>query len=182
MDVMKSVLAVCLRRHVTNGVLSWLPLNQRGTTGDQRATPGPRQIVTRPAKLFINVLLVKTSSFIFSLRRTWNNKLLSVYLLWVTLYCIPSDGRLILNGELRMIGGCSSICMEELRKTQKKTSARTVTEPGTSRALGTNAKPRTATFGSYRWRNLSWHLELKQIRCLRSEAFSIPGLYLRTWR
>jgi hypothetical protein len=38
--------------------------NQRDLTGGQRATSGQRQFVTRPAELFVNLLLVTTSSFI----------------------------------------------------------------------------------------------------------------------
>jgi hypothetical protein len=40
-------------------------VTQRGVTGGPQATSGPRQLVTRPAKLFVNFLLVTTSSFIF---------------------------------------------------------------------------------------------------------------------
>jgi hypothetical protein len=40
-------------------------VNQRGPTGGPRGTSGPRQLVTRPAKLFLNLFLVTTSSFIF---------------------------------------------------------------------------------------------------------------------
>jgi hypothetical protein len=39
-------------------------LGQRVQTGGPRATSGPRPLVTRPAKLFVNLLLVNKSSFI----------------------------------------------------------------------------------------------------------------------
>jgi hypothetical protein len=40
-------------------------LDRRGPTDGTRATSDPRQPVTRPEKLFVNLLLVTTSSFIF---------------------------------------------------------------------------------------------------------------------
>jgi hypothetical protein len=42
-------------------------LSQHGETGGPRATTGPRQLVTR--KLFVNFLLLNTSSSILLLRR-----------------------------------------------------------------------------------------------------------------
>jgi hypothetical protein len=42
-----------------------ISINQRGKTGVLRATSGPRSLVTRSAKLFVNLLPVTTSSFIF---------------------------------------------------------------------------------------------------------------------
>jgi hypothetical protein len=41
------------------------PISQRDPTGVPRATSGPRPLVTRPAQLFVNLLLLATSSFIF---------------------------------------------------------------------------------------------------------------------
>jgi hypothetical protein len=38
-------------------------LYQRGQTGGSRATSGPRPLITRPAKLFVNLLLATISSF-----------------------------------------------------------------------------------------------------------------------
>jgi hypothetical protein len=40
-------------------------LDQRGTTGGPQATCCPRPLESRLAKLFVNFLLVTTSSFIF---------------------------------------------------------------------------------------------------------------------
>jgi hypothetical protein len=37
---------------------------QRGTTGGQRATSGPRPLAIKPMKLFVNLLLVTMRSFI----------------------------------------------------------------------------------------------------------------------
>jgi hypothetical protein len=45
-------------------------LCQRGPTGGPRVTSGPRPLVTRPAKLFVNLLLV-TSSLFSLFRRIW---------------------------------------------------------------------------------------------------------------
>jgi hypothetical protein len=40
-------------------------LDQLGPTGGPQATSSPRPLVIRPTKLFVNLLLVTVSSFIF---------------------------------------------------------------------------------------------------------------------
>jgi hypothetical protein len=45
-----------------------------GPTGGLRATSGPRPLVTKPAKLFFNVLLVPGSSFIFFARKDFRKE------------------------------------------------------------------------------------------------------------
>jgi hypothetical protein len=47
------------------GLLFILQSDQRGPAGGLRVTSGPRLLVTRPAKLFVDLLLVTTSSFYF---------------------------------------------------------------------------------------------------------------------
>jgi hypothetical protein len=58
-------------------------LQQRAPPGAPRATSGPRQIVTRSAKLFANLLLVTTSSFIFFFPKHLKKSFLSRLLFYV---------------------------------------------------------------------------------------------------
>jgi hypothetical protein len=58
-------------------------LSHRGSTGGPRATSGPRPLIARPAKLFVNLLLVTTSSFIFFPRIWKKSWFLSLLLLYV---------------------------------------------------------------------------------------------------
>jgi hypothetical protein len=50
--------------------LHWYGLHQRGTTGGTRATSGPRPLVIRADTLFVNLLLVTTSSYIFFIQKS----------------------------------------------------------------------------------------------------------------
>jgi hypothetical protein len=49
----------------SDGRLRTHKVEQGGQTDDPQATSGPRPLVTRPAKLFVNLLLVTISSFVF---------------------------------------------------------------------------------------------------------------------
>jgi hypothetical protein len=53
-------------------------VNQRGPAGGPRATSGQRPLVIRPAKLFVNLLLVTTSSFIFFTPKDLKKKLIPI--------------------------------------------------------------------------------------------------------